>query len=545
MKKKLTINFKFLSVILLSLAVVSCSPKRPQMAYNQKDKGAVQQIESFSVKETAENFRETSGQFSDVSSEILSKNKKDQNLVRRISLTSTGENQTKKALKLIDRNLKIKKLDTSEVSLKLDGMSIRSALKLFASLVQRNIILGDDVREDLAVTIDFENIKWGSAVYAILDINGLIMTVDDDSGLLRVHTKEFFAELEKSKIDNTIEVNNNIASLEVGGSINSDGESEEPKVTEVFKIFYQNSTDLVDSLSEIMSDAEDMTFIDDEKNNQLVITGTYAQLNQAEKVLNKIDLEKKQVMIEAYIVNATDGFNKNFSANLDLYNVQATRNGSDRITFAGIDTNPGNTTTVTPGDDESNPEEIDNTDLSGAVNLAGGAFLLGNIGMTKIKAVISNSVNDANTETVSNPKLFAMDGEQATLTQGTTLVKVIPASGDAAGSTEEIPQNLSITVTPEIIGNKVKMELTLSNDTPGASLADGSVTTNEESITSIVQINAGDVAVLGGVYKNTREDSENYVPFFSKIPLLGAFFKQKTKQDNKTQLLIFLSANIV
>ena len=164
----------------------------------------------------------------------------------------------------------------------------------------------------------------------------------------------------------------------------------------------------------------------------------------------------------------------------------------------------------------------------------------------KMKAVISSSVNDNNTETVSNPKLFAMDGEQATLTQGTTLVKVIPASGDAAGSTEEIPQNLTISVTPEIIGDsRIKMELTLANDTPGASLDDGSVTTNEESITSIVQINAGDVAVLGGVYKNTRENSENYVPFFSKIPLLGVFFRQKTDQDNKTQLLIFLSANIV
>ena len=539
------VNLKYLLSIFLSLIVVSCSPNRPQMAYDQKDKGAVQQIESFNVKASAENFRDTANQFSKDASEILNKNEKKENLVRRISLTSTGDNQNKKSLKLIDRNLEIKKLDTSEVSLKLDEMSIRSALKLFASLIQRNIILGDDVREDLTVTIDFENIKWGSAVYAILDINGLIMTVDDDSGLLRVHSKERFAELEKSKIDNTIEVNNNIASLEVGGSLNSDGESEEPKITEVFKIFYQNSTDLADSLSEIMSDQEGMTFIDDEKNNQLVITGTYAQLNQAEKVLNKIDLEKKQVMIEAYIVNATDGFNKNFSANLDLLNAQAQRNNSNRITFAGIDTNPGNSTEVSPTDTETNPTDISNTDLSGAVSLAGGAFILGNIGMTKLKAVISNSVNDANTETVSNPKLFAMDGEQATLTQGTTLVKVIPASGDAAGSTEEIPQNLSITVTPEIIGSKVKMELTLSNDTPGASLADGSVTTNEESITSIVQINAGDVAVLGGVYKNTREDSINYVPFFSKIPILGAFFKQKTDQDNKTQLLIFLSANIV
>ena len=538
------LNFKFLFTIFLSLIIVSCAPKRPQMAYDQKDKGAVQEIESFNVKSSAENFRDSAEQFSNDTREILNNNKKNENLVRRISLTSIDENQNKQSLKLIDRNLKIKKLNSSEVSLKLDQMSIRSALKLFASLIQRNIILGDDVREDLTVTIDFENIKWGSAVYAILDINGLIMTVDDDSGLLRVHTKERFAELEKSKIDNTIETNNNIASLEVGGSVNSEGESEEPQITEVFKIFYQKSTDLVDSLSEIMGNAEGMTFIDDEKNNQLVITGTYAQLNQAEKVLNKIDLEKKQVMIEAYIVNATDGFNKNFSANLTAANLQNVQAGRDRITYVTMDSNPSTTTKFSPSD--INSEGLSNTGMSADdVNVAGGILMFGNIGMNKLKAVITSSINDSNTETVSNPKLFAMDGEQATLTQGTTLVKVIPASGDAAGSTEEIPQNLSITVTPEIIGNKVKMELTLSNDTPGASLSDGSVTTNEESITSIVQLTAGDVAVLGGVYKNTREDSENYVPFFSKIPILGMFFKQKTEQDNKTQLLIFLSANIV
>jgi len=534
---------KLFLVITVSVLLASCSTsKRPKMAYDQKDKGAVQEIEAFNVKASAENFRKTSEQFSQDTKEILNKNKKEDKLVRRISLTE-GKEPEKKSLKLIDRNLKIKKLEDTEVSLKLNNMNIRSALKLFAGLVQRNIIIGNEV--DGEITIDFENIKWGSAVYAILDINSLVMTVDEDSGLLRVHTKEFFAQLEKSKIDNTIEANNNLASLDSGGSISTDENSAGPMVTEIFKVFYQNSSDLVESLGEIMGEAEGFTMVDDEQNNQIIITGTYAQLNQAENILNKIDLEKKQVMIEAYIVNATDGFNKNFSANLELVNITNVQEGRDRITYTGIDTNPGDTTEFTPSN--TSTAGISNTGFSSdAVNLAGGAFLLGNIGMNKMKAVISSSVNDSNTETVSNPKLFAMDGEQAQLTQGTTLVKVLPASGDAAGSTEEIPQNLSITVTPEVIGdNRIKMELTLSNDTPGASLSDGSVTTNEESITSIVQINAGDVAVLGGVYKNTRENSENYVPFFSKIPLLGAFFKQKTDQDNKTQLLIFLSANIV
>ena len=540
------INLNIIFTTFLSLFLASCSlSDRPKMAYDTKDGGAVQEINSFDVSSSVENFRNSADEFAQKSREIINKNRTEQNLVRRVSLTGSREDGKKPSLKLIDRNLKIKKLETNEVSLKLNNMSIRSALKLFASLVQRNIIIGNEVTGE--VTIDFENIKWGSAVYAILDINGLVMTVDEDSRLLRVHTQEKFAELEKSKVDNTIETNNNIASLEAGGSINSDGdEVEEPTITEVFKVFYQNSTDLVEPLEKIMGENEENFVItDDERNNQLVITGTFAQLNKAEQILDKIDLEKRQVMIEAYIVNATDGFNKNFSANIDAYNAAARKNGSDRITFASIDTNPGAGTALVPLND-TNPEsdEVENTDFA-QQTIAGGAFLLGNIGMTRIKAVISSSVKDSNTETVSNPKLFAMDGEEATLTQGTTLVKVIPASGDAAGSTVEIPQNLSITVTPEIIGdNGIKLELSLANDAPGESTGDD-VVTNEESITSIVQINAGDVAVLGGVYKNTRENSETYVPFFSKIPILGAFFKQKTDKDDKTQLLIFLSANVV
>ena len=77
-------------------------------------------------------------------------------------------------------------------------MDIKSALKLFASLVQRNIIIGDEVQGQ--ITIDFENIKWGSAVYAILDINSLSndwkIKIQD---LLRVHTKEVLGRIRKIK----------------------------------------------------------------------------------------------------------------------------------------------------------------------------------------------------------------------------------------------------------------------------------------------------------------------------------------------------------
>jgi len=532
-----------LTLSLLTLLFSGCSTiDRPNTSQKDKNKIAGQDIENFDVKNTAEAFRDINKKFTQDAKDILRRenvNKKAS--VRRISLTNSE--LPKQALKVVDQNLVIKQLETTEVSLKLNSMNVKAALKLFASLVQRNIIIGEEV--DGEITIDFENIKWGSAVYAILDINSLIMTVDKDSGLLRVHSKEFYAELEKSKIERTLLVSKNTATLENGGSssTSTDGEITQPTVTEVFKIFYQTSADMLTPISEVLPN-EDIAIVDDAKNNQLLVTGTYAQLSKVESLLDKIDIEKKQVMIEAYIVNTTDGFAKSFSASLVAANVQNVQAGRDRITYVGVDTAPDASGTIFKTD-LAVTEGAANSTYEDPGALAGGAFILGNLGMTKLKAIIQSSVNDTYTETIANPKLFAMDGESSSLTQGVTLVQIIPASGDAAGSTVEIPQNLTISVTPVITGDDiVKLELNLANDSPGDSTATG-VVTNEESITSIVQVNNGDVAILGGVYKNTKTDSKKYVPFLSSIPILGEFFKSKTNKDDKTQLLIFLSANVV
>ena len=328
-----------LTLSLLTLLFSGCSTiDRPNTSQKDKNKIAGQDIENFDVKNTAEAFRDINKKFAQDAKDILRRenvNKKAS--VRRISLTNSE--LPKQALKVVDQNLVIKQLETTEVSLKLNSMNVKAALKLFASLVQRNIIIGEEV--DGEITIDFENIKWGSAVYAILDINSLIMTVDKDSGLLRVHSKEFYAELEKSKIERTLLVSKNTATLENGGSssTSTDGEITQPTVTEVFKIFYQTSADMLTPISEVLPN-EDIAIVDDAKNNQLLVTGTYAQLSKVESLLDKIDIEKKQVMIEAYIVNTTDGFAKSFSASLVAANVQNVQAGRDRITYVGVDTAP-------------------------------------------------------------------------------------------------------------------------------------------------------------------------------------------------------------
>ena len=522
---------KLIVLLLSCLLLISCN-KRPKMAYDQKDKGAVQDIEAFNVETSAENFRKTSVEFKEKKLKILNQNTKSEMVPRRTALQKKSER-----LSIIDHNLPIKNLEDDLVTFKFNDIDLKSALKLFASTVRRNIIIGNEVQGNLVM--DFEDIKWGSAVYAVLDMNNLVMTEDKQSGLLRVHSSEQFKVLAESKIEQTKAINASLASLDTG-STGSGSENEENKISEIFKIFYQTSSDIIAPLSAVVG--ENVTITDDQNNNQLIVTASLQDLDKVDLTLQKLDIEKKQVMIEAYIINATDTFTKAFNANLTLQNSQLQTEGRDRITFVGIDTNPLGKETFTTTDAAG---AVANTVMDASADVAGGAFLLGNLGMTKLKAIINASNTDGNKEVISNPKLFAMDGESSTLVQGVELLKVIPAAGDVAGSTKVVPQNLTLNVTPRIVGDsKIRLVLEISNDTPGES-SGADTTTNKESINSTVQINTGDVAILGGVYTNKRTDNKQYVPILSSIPIIGSFFKQKEKSDAKTQLLIFLTANIV
>ena len=86
---------------------------------------------------SAENFRETSEKFFEDAKDILDGNV-DKPLKRRASF-SNDDVEKKPNLQLVDHNQFVKKLERNEVTIKLNNMDIKSALKLFAGLVQRNI----------------------------------------------------------------------------------------------------------------------------------------------------------------------------------------------------------------------------------------------------------------------------------------------------------------------------------------------------------------------------------------------------------------------
>jgi len=244
-------------------------------------------------------------------------------------------------------------------------------------------------------------------------------------------------------------------------------------------------------------------------------------------------------MIEAYIVNASDGFAESFDANLQAGAGVTARTVGNNITQVEV---------ASPGIEVTGPDVGSGGDFED-VTIKGGMMLIGNLGATRLQAVINASINDTNSEAISNPKLFAMNGQAANVTQGVTIKKTIAGSASAASETVDVALNLSLNVTPRIRGDKIELTVAINNSSPGETDASGvgatDIPVNTESVNSTIQISDGDVAILGGVYSSTKTDNNNRVPLLSRIPVLGTFFETETQSDNRSQLLIFITARIV
>jgi type IV pilus assembly protein PilQ len=543
------LNKKYINylVILIFFALLGCR-SGPELVNNNKDKAITSNAEVYNPLNTGKNLKDNATRFADqqkflnqINGEDLSMQKK-----RRSNLNINNNN---KEIKIIDLNLDIKNLESIPVTLKMDDINIGAALKIFASLVNRNILIGEEV--DGTITLDFDNVKWGSAVYAILDMKGLVMEADI-SGLLRVHTKERYINLEKDKINTAKERFD--YGLSLGSAITSKSSDSETK-SAAFKIYYQTSKEMIAKIKEfISSDYPDnkIKIVEDVYNNQIIVTATDTQLSKIESVLETFDIKKKQILIEAYIVNAKDSFERRLGArvgaNYSNPNPRAEK-GAEQITgivggpATTVDTS-NSTSGIAIGTSIGSLSDFSFTGTSGI-------GIIGRIGMARLKVEINALEAEGITETISNPKIYVMDGDNGKMTQGIEIpyTNNITTTGstNVAGETKFIKANLELDVKPRIIGDgKILIEIKLNNDSPQTPATTGGIPpVDKQNFQSKITLDDQSIAVLGGIYTTTKGESVSKTPFFGEIPIIGNLFKSNKKEDNKTQLLVFITATII
>ncbi|QBI05310.1 type IV pilus secretin PilQ [Pseudoduganella albidiflava] len=422
-----------------------------------------------------------------------------------------------------------------KVSFNFQNIEVRAALQAVADISGLNIVSSDSVTGSL--TLHLKEVPWDQALDVILQAKGLDMR--KNGNVIWIAPKEELLTKEKLELEQRAQ----IADLE-------------PLKSEIFQLNYQKAEafKMVFGLDGA-SDAKNRILsrrgsaIIEPRTNQLFVTDIPSRLEEVRKLISKTDIASRQVLIEARIVEANDGFTRNLGAKLGFADFKGT-NGGNHAFVSGNMTGAGRLTgQVEPSgsaDDFSNTQFI-NLPAAPINGVAAGSLavsLFNSAANRFLNLELSALEADGTGKIISSPRVVTADKSVATIEQGLELPYQV-ATSSGATSIVFRKANLRLEVIPQITpdGNVV-IDVDVNKDSVGAETRAGFAIDTKHVKTQVMVENGGTV-VLGGIYQQTERNNVSKVPLLGDVPVLGHLFKTTSRTSEKTELLVFITPKIV
>ena len=346
----------------------------------------------------------------------------------------------------------------------------------------------------------------------------------------------------------------------------------------VIYLEYAQATEIAEVLTRVMqniskldtgdgaanrSSTNSATIEADEGTNALIITADADEMAALESVIQRLDIRRAQVLVEAIIVEmeVIDGQDLGlqwlFANDSGLYgsNINANDTRASNIAGAILPSDGSDGSGTTTGDfDVGNLAAA----LAGTAGLSlGWGVVDDDLSMT----VILNALEErTNANILSTPSLLTLDNQEAYITVGQQ-VPFITGSYTGTGTSDGASNpfqtierenvGITLTVTPQVNeGDSVVLDIeqevnSLTGATLLASAAAADLITNERKIQTKVLAQDGRVVVLGGLIKDDVQSTEQRVPILGDIPVLGRLFRNDAVSVTKTNLLIFIRPTII
>ena len=159
---------------------------------------------------------------------------------------------------------------------------------------------------------------------------------------------------------------------------------------------------------------------------------------------------------------------------------------------------------------------------------------------------LSAHENKGDVKIISSPKIATLDNKEASIEQGLR-IPYLKLTTEGTVTTDFIDANIKLTVTPHVTNDgTIKLIVKVKKDAPDTSIVvQGVPSIDKKEAISEVLIKDSGVVAIAGIYTIDKEIQNEGVPLFNKIPLLGWLFKRENKQDNRKDLLIFISPKIM
>ena len=382
---------------------------------------------------------------------------------------------------------------TEPLNFDLQSIQVVSALQLLADYRGLNLVADENIRGSLSMRM--KDVTWDEAIEYVTSTKGLLYTVEGN--FLRVSSLRFSND----------------------NSNNSFGSYSQPELTSrtvnpafkiaIFKVHNILSSDAIKAFS--LDQGESLNFEDG--SSVIVARMGDSRLSDFRTYLAAVDYSRKQVMIEARIVEVDRSYSKNLG-----------------VEWGGsIGSGAGS--------------------VVGSVPLGLSSAAVAGLGIVSrsvsLDATLSAMEQLGKGRVISSPRVYTSDRHQAKIIKGSQ-VPYQQSAGEGSTSISFKEAALSLDVTPFVNEKGVLLDVVLSKNEPDYSNAmNGVPPINTTSLTSRVFSGFGQTVALGGVYSDVESTVTKSVPFFGKIPGFKWLFTSKSTVSTSTELVLFLTPRLI
>ncbi|BAW81136.1 type IV pilus secretin PilQ subfamily [Candidatus Nitrosoglobus terrae] len=450
-----------------------------------------------------------------------------------------------------------------ELSLNFQNIEVRSVLQLLADFSEFNLVTTDSVQGN--ITLRLKRVPWDQALDIILKTKGLAMRRTDN--ILLIAPSEEIAAREEQELkakkqmeelaplrSEFIQLNFAKASalaniIQGGGNFESENTANSGQGLQsswggggsqggggyLGGGGFQGSGG--GSNNSFLSPRGKLTI--DDRTNTLLIMDTPDKIAEIRKLIVQLDVPVHQVLIESRIVIATTTFSKELGVRFGV-----TETGSQPISSGSLEaTNQIINGTQSTQDPLKNQLNVNLPVTQADAARAAIAFTKLPYG-TLLELELSALQAEGRGKVISNPRVITSNNKEALIEQGTE-IPYQQAASSGATSVSFKKAVLSLKVVPQITpDNRVIMDLMVNQDTVGT-VFNGVPSINTRQLSTRVLVDNGQTVVLGGIYEQEQNQNRSMVPFLGKLPYVGALFRSRTEENNKSELLIFVTPKIV
>jgi general secretion pathway protein D len=288
----------------------------------------------------------------------------------------------------------------------------------------------------------------------------------------------------------------------------------------------------------------------DPTNNALIITAPAKLMRAMMAIIDKLDIRRPQVLVEAIIADIDYNRDAELGVNWAAYS-----NSGSNVPAAAFVSPVGGTSIVDLAGAVQNPANVSTTLLQGTTIGVGRIAAAG----LNFAAIVRAIRSDTKDNIIATPSAMTMDNQEAELkvaqevpfitgqyTANNTAVVGGAVNPFQTIQREEVGTILKITPTISAEGSQVMLKISIESSSLGQKPAGAvDLVTNKRTVSTTVLIEDGGIVVLGGLIEDDTSKGESRVPYLGSIPILGLLFKTRNQTSAKTNLMIFIRPKIM